>query len=38
MNEFQLGSWGYKWPHVDVHMAEFSAYFLEHRVAALLVG
>ena len=35
--KFQLGFRGFRWPHVDVHVAEFSAGFLKFRKAALLV-
>ena len=37
MNEFKLGSWGFRWSHLDVRTTEFSAGFLELKVAALLV-
>ena len=35
--KFQFGFKGFRWPHVDVRVAEFPARFLEFRGAALLV-
>ena len=35
--KFQFGFRGFRWPHVDVRVAEFSAGFLMFRGAALLL-
>ena len=35
--KFQFGFKGFRWLHVDVRVAEFSAGLLEFRGAALLV-
>ena len=35
--KFQFGVKRFRWPHVDVRVAEFSAGFLEFRGVALLV-
>ena len=35
--EFQFGFRGFRWPHVDVCVAEFSAGCLEFRGVALFV-
>ena len=35
--KFQFGFRGFRWLHVDVRVAKFSARFLEFKGAALLV-